>query len=175
MGSLLLLLVQSRSKVYSWKTLRVLARENLHIFSQTVANGGDLEVAARMLYTDEVPPPAAAPSALPKPSNLTAGKPGVCYRPRLRLVCWCGGEELILAGLDAARLWAFPELRSSRCCNMQVYRRARQQIQQRPLTPPLSTRRRHLQQRTLEQQQQGSRQRQQQQQQQQGRGRQQQQ
>ena len=71
------LLVQSRSKVYSWKTLRVLARENLQIFAQTVQKGGDLEVAARMLYPDEVPPPPAAPSALPKPSNLTAGKPGV--------------------------------------------------------------------------------------------------
>lgn len=63
--------VQSRNKVYSWKALRVLARENLPVFAQTVQRGGDLEVAARALYPAECPPaPAPAPTtSTPAPSG----------------------------------------------------------------------------------------------------------
>lgn len=61
----------SRNKVYSWKALRVLARENLPVFAQTVQRGGDLEVAARALYPAECPPaPAPAPTtSTPAPSG----------------------------------------------------------------------------------------------------------
>lgn len=130
------LLPQSRSKTYSWKTLRALARDNLAVFATTVQKGGDLEVrcplclcqlsalcsktcdkqvasrcalmkcinwravwphlrppfghpthpqvAARLLYPDEVPKapePPTTSAAVPKPTTLTAGQwaSGACF------------------------------------------------------------------------------------------------
>ncbi|KAL4439830.1 hypothetical protein ABPG75_002831 [Micractinium tetrahymenae] len=51
----------SRSKLYSWKALRAVARSNLQAFAQAVQKGGDLEVAARAMYPADCPPPPAAP------------------------------------------------------------------------------------------------------------------
>ncbi|EFN51183.1 hypothetical protein CHLNCDRAFT_55304 [Chlorella variabilis] len=43
-----LLMKASRSKLYSWKALRAVARTNLQAFAAAVQKGGDLEVAARV-------------------------------------------------------------------------------------------------------------------------------
>jgi THO complex subunit 1 len=45
----------SQDQVYNWKTLRVVARESLPAFAAAVREGGDLKVAARLLYPKEVP------------------------------------------------------------------------------------------------------------------------
>eukprot|EP00887_Chlorella_sp_A99_P000489 scaffold17.g489.t1 len=64
----------SKSKVYSWKTLRMVARQNLQAFSKAVQAGGDLEVAARALYPDECPPPPEPPA--PAPATQPPGAAG---------------------------------------------------------------------------------------------------
>jgi THO complex subunit 1 len=46
----------SSDEIYSWKTLRMVARDSLPAFVTTVKKGGDLSVAARELYPDELPP-----------------------------------------------------------------------------------------------------------------------
>lgn len=46
----------SKNAIYSWKTLRMVARDSLPAFAAAVRKGGDLRVAARALYPDEVPP-----------------------------------------------------------------------------------------------------------------------
>lgn len=48
----------SKDQVYNWKTLRVVARESLPAFAAAVREGGDLKVAARFLYAQEVCPDA---------------------------------------------------------------------------------------------------------------------
>lgn len=45
----------SKDTMYNWKTLRVVARESLPAFAAAVRAGGDLKVAASILYPDEVP------------------------------------------------------------------------------------------------------------------------
>ncbi|PSC69291.1 THO complex subunit 1 isoform X1 isoform B [Micractinium conductrix] len=60
------MLTASRSKLYSWKALRAVARTNLQAFAAAVQKGGDLEVAARAMYPSECPPPPATPPAPPK-------------------------------------------------------------------------------------------------------------
>jgi THO complex subunit 1 len=51
----------SKNSTYSWKTLRLVARDSLPAFAGAVRAGGDLEVAARALYPDEVPAAPAVP------------------------------------------------------------------------------------------------------------------
>mmetsp|Transcript_39788 Transcript_39788/g.101744 ORF Transcript_39788/g.101744 Transcript_39788/m.101744 type:complete len:559 (-) Transcript_39788:132-1808(-) len=52
---------QKQDKVYLWKALRLLARQNLQVFSDTMDFGeGDLEYAALKLYPDLVPAGAKA-------------------------------------------------------------------------------------------------------------------
>ena len=46
----------SKNSTYSWKTLRLLSRDSLPAFASAVRAGGDLTVAARALYPNEVPP-----------------------------------------------------------------------------------------------------------------------
>lgn len=46
----------SKNVVYSWKTMRMVARDSLPAFAESVKRKNDLRVAARMLYPDEVPP-----------------------------------------------------------------------------------------------------------------------
>lgn len=58
-----LLLKASRSRLYSWKALRAVTRANLQAFGAAVQKGGDLEVAARIMYPSECPPPPAPPKA----------------------------------------------------------------------------------------------------------------
>jgi THO complex subunit 1 len=53
----------SKNSTYSWKTLRLVARDSLPAFASAVRAGGNLEVAARALYPDEVP---AAPAVVEK-------------------------------------------------------------------------------------------------------------
>jgi THO complex subunit 1 len=54
----------SRDRFYGWKALRLVARDSLPAYAEAVRAGGDLRVAARLLYPDEVPPaPAAAPGS----------------------------------------------------------------------------------------------------------------
>jgi len=60
----------SKNSIYSWKTLRLVARDSLPAFAGAVRAGGDLAVAARALYPDEVP---AAP-AVPDPVEEEPGK-----------------------------------------------------------------------------------------------------
>lgn len=45
----------SKDIMYNWKTLRVVARESLPTFAAAVRAGGDLKIAARILYPHEVP------------------------------------------------------------------------------------------------------------------------
>jgi THO complex subunit 1 len=63
----------SKNSTYSWKTLRLVARDSLPAFAGAVRAGGDLAVAARALYPDEVP---AAP-AVPDPVEEEEAKDGV--------------------------------------------------------------------------------------------------
>ncbi|KAG7672356.1 putative THO complex subunit 1 [Nannochloris sp. 'desiccata'] len=51
----------SKNSTYSWKTLRLVARDSLPAFAAAVRAGGDLAVAARALYPDEVPAAPAVP------------------------------------------------------------------------------------------------------------------
>ena len=53
----------SKNSAYSWKTLRLVARDSLPAFAASVRAGGDLAVAARVLYPDEVPAAAVAAAA----------------------------------------------------------------------------------------------------------------
>lgn len=46
----------SKDVVYTWKTLRLVARDSLPSFAAAVRAKGDLSVAARSLYPEEVPP-----------------------------------------------------------------------------------------------------------------------
>ena len=46
----------TKDVVYNWKTLRLVARDSLATFAATVRAGGDLRIAARLLYPDDVPP-----------------------------------------------------------------------------------------------------------------------
>lgn len=46
----------TKDAVYNWKTLRLVARDSLATFAATVRAGGDLRIAARLLYPDDVPP-----------------------------------------------------------------------------------------------------------------------
>ncbi|PRW33147.1 THO complex subunit 1 [Chlorella sorokiniana] len=68
-----MLIKASRSKLYSWKALRAVARTNLQAFSAAVQKGGDLEVAARAMYPSECPPPPAPPPAAPSAKAAAAG------------------------------------------------------------------------------------------------------
>ncbi|KAL4423622.1 hypothetical protein ABPG77_009209 [Micractinium sp. CCAP 211/92] len=70
-----LLMRASRSKLYSWKALRAVARTNLQAFAQAVQKGGDLEVAARAMYPADCPPPPepAAPAAQEEAAAAGAG------------------------------------------------------------------------------------------------------
>lgn len=52
----------SSDGIYSWKTLRMVARDSLPAFATTVRKGGDLSVAARELYPDELPNPVPTKS-----------------------------------------------------------------------------------------------------------------
>lgn len=46
----------SKDAIYNWKTLRLVARASLPAYAAAVRAGGDLKVAARLLYPDDVPP-----------------------------------------------------------------------------------------------------------------------
>jgi THO complex subunit 1 len=54
----------SKNSTYSWKTLRLVARDSLPAFAAAVRAGGDLDVAARALYPDEVPAAPAVPDPI---------------------------------------------------------------------------------------------------------------
>ena len=56
-------------KVFVWRALRLIARDNFPAFSKT-ANEGDLDEAIRALYPEEVPTPAAKPGAVPETEVL---------------------------------------------------------------------------------------------------------
>lgn len=58
----------SKSTTYSWRTLRAVSRVNLRAFVAAVQAGGDLQVAARVLYPSRCPPepePAGKPPLAP--------------------------------------------------------------------------------------------------------------
>lgn len=73
----------SKNSSYSWKTLRLMARDSLPAFAASVRAGGDLTVAARALYPDEVPPAPAIEAekvkvevaSRPETPAVTAGVP----------------------------------------------------------------------------------------------------
>ncbi|KAL6785389.1 hypothetical protein ACKKBG_A00065 [Auxenochlorella protothecoides x Auxenochlorella symbiontica] len=53
----------SKSTMYSWRTLRMVARVNLRAFVASVQAKGDLQVAARIMYPNRCPEPAGAGTA----------------------------------------------------------------------------------------------------------------
>ena len=69
----------SKNAIYSWKTLRMVARDSLPAFAAAVRKGGDLTVAARALYPNEVPPepepePEPEPAAAAPEADADAGQ-----------------------------------------------------------------------------------------------------
>ena len=50
--------ISTVNDVYTWKTLRLVSRHSLSAFTAAVRQNGDLRVAARELYPDEVPAPS---------------------------------------------------------------------------------------------------------------------
>lgn len=80
----------SSDTIYSWKTLRMVARDSLTAFATTVKMGGDLSVAARELYPEELPPPKEPPRATTKSGGETDQKE--VTTDLLHESGWKGGE-----------------------------------------------------------------------------------